>query len=143
MPEPPPETVEAYLAACPPEARAAIERIRQIVRDEAPGAEEAISYRMPAFKLGGVLLYVGAFRRHIGLYPPVRGDATLMADLAPYAGEKGNLGFPLDAPIPWELIRRVVRARRHALEKAAADRRSRTSKPAPKRKPAPAPRERS
>ena len=59
---------------------------------------------MPAFRLHGVLLYFAAFKKHIGLYPPVRGDAKLEIAIAPYAGKKGNLQFPLDQPIPYGLI---------------------------------------
>ena len=77
----------------------------------APEAEETISYRMPAFKMNGVLVYFAAFKTHIGLYPPVRGDDSLMRAVRPYAGPKGNLQFPLDKRIPYALIRRIVKAR--------------------------------
>jgi uncharacterized protein YdhG (YjbR/CyaY superfamily) len=63
---------------------------------------------MPAFKLHGILVYFAAFKNHIGLYPPVSGDAKLLKAAAPYAGEKGNLRFPLDEPIPYELIKQIV-----------------------------------
>ncbi len=81
------------------------------VREEAPDADETISYRMPAFMQGGALIYFAAFRKHIGIYPPVHGDAALLDALAPYRGPKGNLSFPLDQPMPYELIRRVARQR--------------------------------
>ena len=80
-----------------------------------------ISYRMPAFKLNGILVYFAAFKNHIGLFPPVRGDAKLVKAAAPYAGEKGNLRFPLDEPIPYDLIKQIVSYRRKEhLAKAAA-----------------------
>jgi uncharacterized protein YdhG (YjbR/CyaY superfamily) len=104
-------TVDAYIAAAAPEARGILERIRATVRAAAPDAQEAISYRMPAFVQGGVLVYFAAFKQHIGLYPPVRGDARLEKAVARYAGEKGNLRFPLDEPIPYELITRIVELR--------------------------------
>jgi uncharacterized protein YdhG (YjbR/CyaY superfamily) len=63
---------------------------------------------MPAFRLHGILLYFAAFKNHVGLYPPVSGDAKLEDALRPYAGPKGNLKFPLDRPIPYDLIKRVV-----------------------------------
>ena len=66
---------------------------------------------MPALRLGGVLLYFAAFKKHIGIYPPVHGDAALLRALAPYRGEKGNLSFPLAEAMPYELIRRVARQR--------------------------------
>jgi uncharacterized protein YdhG (YjbR/CyaY superfamily) len=123
-----PETIDAYIAAAAPEARPILEKIRALVRAAAPDAEEAISYRMPAFKQGGILLYFAAFKAHIGVFPPVRGDAALEAALAPYAGEKGNLRFPLDRPIPYALIERIARFRLAAnLAKKAGKRKKATS----------------
>jgi uncharacterized protein YdhG (YjbR/CyaY superfamily) len=87
----------------------------------APEAQQTISYRIPAFALSGALVYFAAFRKHIGFYPPVTGDAGLAKAIAPYAGEKGNLRFPLDQPIPYGLIERIVRLRvKQNLAKAAA-----------------------
>jgi uncharacterized protein YdhG (YjbR/CyaY superfamily) len=106
-----PKSIDEYIAACSPEVRAILEKIRFTVRNAAPGAQETISYRMPAFKLRGVLVYFAAFKRHIGFYPPVRGDAKLEKAIAAYAGEKGNLKFPLDQPIPYGLIERIVKHR--------------------------------
>jgi uncharacterized protein YdhG (YjbR/CyaY superfamily) len=107
--DPQPSTVEGYLAACPSAAREALERIRAIVATAAPGTRERISYRMPAFDLPGGLLHVGAFKAHIGLYPPIR-DPALQDRIAPYRGEKGNLRLPLDA-VPYDLVEAIVRAR--------------------------------
>lgn len=106
-----PANVDAYIASCPAEVRGILEEIRRRVRVAAPDSEETISYRMPAFKLNGVLLYFAAFKNHIGVYPPVSGDAALEKALAKYAGEKGNLRFPLDRPIPYDLIDRIVTLR--------------------------------
>jgi uncharacterized protein YdhG (YjbR/CyaY superfamily) len=76
---------------------------------------------MPAFTLNGALVYFAAFKKHIGLYPPVSGDARLEKAISPYAGEKGNLRFPLDQPIPYDLIERIVKLRvKQSLTKAAA-----------------------
>ncbi len=108
---PAPKTIDEYIAAFPPEVQAILRKIRQVVRSAAPEAEETISYRMPAFKSNGVLIYFAAFQRHIGLYPPVRGDAALEKALARYAGEKGNLRFPLDQPIPYDLVERITKLR--------------------------------
>ena len=76
---------------------------------------------MPAFRLHGILVYFAAFKNHIGLYPPVSGDADLEKALRPYAGPKGNLKFPLDRPIPYDLIKRVVllRVRQESARTAA------------------------
>lgn len=105
----PPETVDDYIAKQPPKVRAILGRLRRIVRRVAPDARESISYRIPTFTLNGRLVYFAAFRNHIGLYPPVRGNAALERAVASYANEKGNLRFPLDQPMPYTLIERVVR----------------------------------
>jgi uncharacterized protein YdhG (YjbR/CyaY superfamily) len=105
----PPRNIDEYIASCPPEVRAVLEKILQTIRKAAPRAEEAISYNMPAFTQGGVLAYFAAFKKHIGFYPPVRGDAKLLKALSIYTGEKGSLRFPLDQPIPYDLIARIVK----------------------------------
>jgi len=104
-------TIDAYIAASSPAVQPALRRIREIVRGAAPEAEETISYRMPAFRGRGILVYFAAFKNHIGLFPPIEGDARLDKALDPYRGPKGNLRFPLDEPIPYDLIERVVRLR--------------------------------
>ena len=101
-------TTDEYIEAFPPRVRFILERIRRTVRAAVPEAAEVISYRMPAFKLHGILVYFAAFKNHIGLYPPVRGDPKLVKEVAPYAGQKGNLRFPLDEPIPYQLIKQIV-----------------------------------
>ena len=118
-----PGTIDEYIAAFPPEVRPILRKVRRTIRDAAPDAREIISYRMPAFTRGGVLAYFAAFKSHIGLYPPITGDARLMKALSPYAGENGNLRFPLDQPIPYDLIGRIVKLRvRQNLAKATARR---------------------
>jgi uncharacterized protein YdhG (YjbR/CyaY superfamily) len=109
--------VDDYIAAFAPDIQSILKKIRQIIRAAAPDAEETISYRMPAFKLNGVLVYFAAFKKHIGLYPPVRGDNRLMRAVKPYAGPKGNLQFPIEKPIPYALIGRIVKARVRATGK--------------------------
>ena len=84
--------------------------IRRAVHAAVPGATETISYRMPAFRKGRVFFYFAVFKQHIGIYPPVRGDAALQRALARYRGPKGNLKFPLDEPMPIALIARVASA---------------------------------
>ena len=103
-----PQTMDAYIAGFSPKIRQILQNIRRTVHRIAPEAEETISYRMPAFKLHGVLLYFAAFKNHIGLYPPIRGDARLIQAVKPYAGPKGNLRFSLDQPIPYTLIAKIV-----------------------------------
>jgi uncharacterized protein YdhG (YjbR/CyaY superfamily) len=108
LPANPPATVDEYIAAFPPEVQAILQEVRRVIRGAAPEAQEVISYRMPAFKQTGVLVYFGGFKGHIGLYPPISGDAWILKASLPYAGPKGNLRFPLDQPIPYELIERIV-----------------------------------
>ena len=85
--------------------------LRRIVRASAPRATEKISYGIPHYDHHGRLIYFAAFKDHIGMFPPVRGDERLETALAPYRGPKGNLRFPLAAPIPYRLIERIVRLR--------------------------------
>ena len=113
-----------------PEVQRVLRRIRATVRKAVPGAEETISYQMPAFKQHGILVYFAAWKKHIGLYPPISGDKALEKAAARYAGPKGNLQFPLDEPIPHNLIERIVKLRvKQDLAKAAAKRKkSQTSR---------------
>jgi uncharacterized protein YdhG (YjbR/CyaY superfamily) len=103
-------TVDEYIALADPRAKPALKKIRALVRKTAPRSVEKISYRIPAFVLEGDLVYFAAFKHHIGFYPPVR-DPAVRQLVAKYAGEKGNLRFPLDEPIPYALIAKIVRAR--------------------------------
>jgi uncharacterized protein YdhG (YjbR/CyaY superfamily) len=107
----PPKSIDEYIAASSYEVRPILRKIRKTISAAAPGAQELISYSMPAFRLQGILVYFAAFKTHIGLYPPVSGDASVEKAIAPYAGPKGNLRLPLDQPIPYGLIRRIVRLR--------------------------------
>jgi uncharacterized protein YdhG (YjbR/CyaY superfamily) len=101
-------TIDDYIASASPESKIVLSEIRQLIRKKVPNATEAISYQMPAFKLSRTFIYFAAFKKHIGIYPPVTGDKTLSDELLPYAGDKGNLKFPLDQPMPYALIGRVV-----------------------------------
>jgi len=110
-PRPKPATIDDYIASASSEVQPILHEIRRTIQVAAPNAEETISYAIPAFRLNGILVYFAAFKKHIGLYPPIRGDATLMKAITPYAGPKGNLQFPLDQPIPYKLIERIVKLR--------------------------------
>jgi uncharacterized protein YdhG (YjbR/CyaY superfamily) len=121
-----PRTIDEYIAGFPPMVRSILKKIRATDRGAAPDAQEVISYRMPAFKQGGILIYFAGFKAHIGVFPPVSGDARLEKAVARYAGPKGNLRFPLDEPIPYDLIRRIVALRvKQNTAKAAARRKQR------------------
>jgi len=128
-----PDTIDKYIAASATAVRPILREIRRVIRAAAPDAEELISYGMPACRQHGILVYFAAFKSHVGLFPPVRGDAKLAKALAPYAGPKGNLKFPLDRPIPYTLIKRVVRLR---VKQDSAKVRTRTAKRARVRKTA-------
>lgn len=107
---PKPATIEDYIVAAPPEVRDILQEIRRIVQARVPTAVETIAYQMPAFRQRRIFFYFAAWQNHIGIYPPVEGDAALQAELAPYRGPKGNLQFPLNQPIPYDLIGRVAEA---------------------------------
>src|SRR5207245_2026874 len=97
------------------------QKIRRTIRRAAPDAQETISYQIPAFKLHGILVWFAAFKTHIGFYPPLRGDAPLIKAASLYANPKGNLRFPLDQPIPYNLIAKIVKLKaKQNLAKAAA-----------------------
>jgi len=103
-------TVDGYVAAAPVEARAGLRRIRQAIRASAPGAEECISYGVPAFTLGGrPFVWFAAWRHHWSLYP-VPGSLRRDARIAAYEASKGTLRFPLEQSPPVPLIKRVVKA---------------------------------
>jgi uncharacterized protein YdhG (YjbR/CyaY superfamily) len=105
-----PSTIDEYIAGYPPEVQSILEKIRMTIQQAAPEAEETISYGMPTFRRKGPLVYFGAFKKHIGFYPPVK-DEALRREAAVYEGEKRSLRFPVDQPIPYELIARIVKAR--------------------------------
>ena len=118
-----PKNIDEYIAAFSPEVQVILERVRSTISNAAPGARETISYQIPAFALNGALVYFAAFKNHIGFYPPVKVDAKLEKAISGYAGEKGNLRFPLDQPIPYSLIERIVKVRaKQNLAKGAAKR---------------------
>jgi uncharacterized protein YdhG (YjbR/CyaY superfamily) len=102
--------IDAYIASAAPAARPALEEIRRVAKEAVPSATETFSYGMPALRLARTFFYFGAFKKHVGIYPPVRHDARLIEATSAYRGAKGNLTFPLDRPIPYALIARVARA---------------------------------
>lgn len=101
-------THEAYFAQATPEALYLLELIQQCVESALPDVTRCISYNIPAFKAKRVFFYFAAFKHHIGVYPPVKNDNELIELLQPYRNEKGNLSFPLNKPLPMDLIQRVA-----------------------------------
>lgn len=125
--------IEGYISQFPADVQAILEKVRATIRRAAPDAQEAISYQMPAFKQHGILVYFAAWKEHIGLYPPISGDKALEKAVARYAGPKGNLQFPLDESIPYDLIERIVKLRVKQDEaKAAAKRKKRKASRKPR-----------
>jgi uncharacterized protein YdhG (YjbR/CyaY superfamily) len=119
----PAKDIDEYISRFPKEVQSILRKVRTTIRKAAPEATETISYQMPAFRLHGILVYFAAWKEHIGLYPPVSGDKALEKAVARYAGPKGNLQFPLNEPIPYDLIDRIIRLRaRQNLASAAAKR---------------------
>lgn len=114
LPKNRPETMDNYIKAFPKDVQSILEKIRQSIREAVPEAEETISYRMPAFKLNGrILVYFAAFRRHVGLYPPA--PTEFKSEVSKYEGPKGNLKFPVDHPIPYDLVTRIVLFRKKSI----------------------------
>jgi uncharacterized protein YdhG (YjbR/CyaY superfamily) len=105
------KSIDEYIAGFPADVQAILGQIRSTIREAAPDAVETIKYQMPTFVLNGNLVYFAAWKEHIGFYPPVSGDDALEKEVSIYEGEKGALRFPLDEPIPFELIRRIVKLR--------------------------------
>jgi uncharacterized protein YdhG (YjbR/CyaY superfamily) len=102
------ESHDAYFASVPAGVLPLLESVQARVESLLPQAQRCVSYQMPAYRDRRVFFYFAAFKKHIGVYPPVTRDAALIDELAPYRGPKGNLVFPLNRPLPVELIGRVA-----------------------------------
>jgi uncharacterized protein YdhG (YjbR/CyaY superfamily) len=121
-----PQTIDEYIAGFPAEVQRLLQALRRTIGDAAPGAEETIRYGIPTFRLKGNLVHFGAYQGHIGFYPAPRGIERFQDELAAYQGGKGTVQFPLDQPLPLDLIRRIVQFRvQDNLEKAEAKRKKR------------------
>jgi uncharacterized protein YdhG (YjbR/CyaY superfamily) len=104
-------SIDEYIEAFPAEVQKALREIRSAVRRAAPQAKEKISYKMPAFELYGNLVYFAAFKKHVGFYPTPHGMVAYEKELAGYKQGKGSVQFPLDRPMPLELIEKIVATR--------------------------------
>jgi uncharacterized protein YdhG (YjbR/CyaY superfamily) len=105
------KTVDEYIVTFPEDVQKLLEKVRQTIKKAAPEAIETISYQMPAYKLNGQLVFFGGFKKHIGFYPIPSGVAAFRNELAKYEMAKGSVRFPLDKPIPFDLIKRIVEFR--------------------------------
>jgi len=105
------KNIDDYIASAPESVRNELEHIRRVIKKAAPKAAETISYSMPAFKLNGVLVYFAAFKDHIGFFPTSSGVSHFKKELDLYETSKGTIRFPLDEPIPYKLIEKIVKFR--------------------------------
>ncbi len=123
MPKRAPEDFNDYLAGFPPKVRALLRKVRATIKAAAPDAVETISYRIPAFRIGGrVAIWFGAFTTHVGFFPGADGIAAFKEDLARYKSAKGSVQFPFEQPLPLDLIERIVRFRLLKAEAASTSR---------------------
>jgi len=121
-----PKDINEYIAGFPNDVQQILKKIRMTIRKAAPDAEETIKYQMPTFTLKGNLVHFAAFKKHIGFYPVPRGVEPFRNELSVYEGEKSTVRFPLDKPIPFDLISRIVKFRvKKNLETAEAKRKKR------------------
>jgi len=103
--------IEEYIGKHPPNVQKILQELRSIVHEIAPEVQEAISYGIPTFKLNGDLVHFAAFEKHIGFYPTPSGIIAFRERLSPYSTTKGAVQFPLNGPIPYDLVRDMVRFR--------------------------------
>jgi uncharacterized protein YdhG (YjbR/CyaY superfamily) len=100
--------IDKYIANFPNDVQEILEKIRATIREAAPDAEETISYQMPTFRLNGNLVHFAAYKKHIGFYPTPSGIEKFKQELSAYPSAKGSVQFPLDRPIPYELIGKIT-----------------------------------
>ena len=105
------KTIDEYIATFPENIQIILEELRKAIRESAPEAEEVISYQIPAFKLNGILVYFAAFKNHIGFYPTSSPMEAFKEELSGYEISKGTIRFPINKPIPFDLVKKIVRYR--------------------------------
>jgi uncharacterized protein YdhG (YjbR/CyaY superfamily) len=116
-----PKDVDDYISGFPKNTREILEELRATIRKAAPEAEELVSYQMPAFKYHGMLVYFAVYKNHIGFYPTPSGIEAFKKELSIYKGAKGSVQFPMDNPLPLNLISKIVKFRvKENLERANA-----------------------
>ncbi|UEG49670.1 DUF1801 domain-containing protein [Ferruginibacter lapsinanis] len=101
--------VDEYISSFPEDVQEKLQQLRAIIKKAAPNAEELISYKMPAYKLHGVLVYFAAYKNHIGLYATPTAHSQFKKELSAYKTGKGSVQFPLDKPMPYSLITKIVK----------------------------------
>lgn len=106
-----PQNIDEYIAVLPEEVKAIMQTVRKVIHEAAPEAKETMNYQIPTFDLQGNLVHFAAFRNHIGFYPTPSGMEAFREELSAYKGAKGSVQFPLNQPIPYDLITRIVKFR--------------------------------
>ncbi|MDD5772080.1 MAG: DUF1801 domain-containing protein [bacterium] len=104
-------TIDKYVSSFPKNVQDILKKLRLVIKETAPQAEETINYGIPTFKLNGNLVHFAAFKNHIGFYPTPSAIATFKKELSPYKQAKGSVQFPLDKPIPFDIIKKIVKYR--------------------------------
>lgn len=105
------KTINEYIAMFPKNVRGVLEKLRLAIRESAPNAEETINYGIPPFKLNGNLVHFAAFKKHIGFYPTPSATVAFKKELSPYKQAKGSVQFPIDKPIPFDIVKKIVEFR--------------------------------
>lgn len=103
-----PTNIDEYIADFPEDVQLILNKIRMLIKEAAPDAEEVISYGIPTFKLRGNLVHFAGYKKHIGFYPAPSGIEAFKEELSAYQGAKGSVKFPLDQPMPYDLIQKIV-----------------------------------
>ncbi|MEO6758401.1 MAG: DUF1801 domain-containing protein [Saprospiraceae bacterium] len=121
--------IDSYIADFPPTVQVLLEQMRATIKKAAPEAEEAMAYGIPTFKLNGNLVHFGGFKHHIGFYPAPMGLEAFKEELSAYTGAKGSVQFPLDQPLPLDLVTRIVEYRVQKVMEKAAGKTKKAEKP--------------
>ncbi|MFC5406055.1 iron chaperone [Cohnella soli] len=121
-------SIDEYILCCPSDVQERLQAIRETIKEAAPEAKEKISYQMPAFEYYGSLVYFAAFKKHIGFYPVTSGINAFKEEVERYQTGKGTLQFPLDQPIPLELISKITKFRAAENAEKAASRKLKRSR---------------
>lgn len=117
------ESIDDYISRFSPEVQDILTTLRKVIKESAPGATEKISYQIPTFALHGNLVHFAAYKSHIGFYPAPSGIEAFKEELSGYKGAKGSVQFPIDKPLPYELISKIVKFRVAENIKKAEDKR--------------------
>jgi uncharacterized protein YdhG (YjbR/CyaY superfamily) len=102
------KTIDEYIKTFPEDVQNILEKMRKTIQEAAPEAKEAITYQIPTFRLNGNLVHFAAYKKHIGFYPAPSGIEAFKKELSPYKCAKGSVQFPIDKPVPYHLVKKIV-----------------------------------